>query len=49
MIAMGLVATMSASLLGLLVSSTQDSYITVQEQVITLGAEFGFMDRILSL
>jgi len=49
MIAMGLVATMSALLLGLLVSSTQDSYKTVQDQVITLGAEFGFMDRILSL
>jgi hypothetical protein len=48
-IAMGLVATMSALLLGLLVSSTQDSYKTVQNQVITLGAEFSFIDRILTL
>jgi Protein of unknown function (DUF4239) len=48
-IAMGLVATMSALLLGLLVSSTQDSYKTVQDQVITLGAKLSFMDRVLSL
>lgn len=48
-IAMGLIATMSALLLGLLVSSTQDSYKTVQDQVITLGAKISFMDRMLSL
>jgi hypothetical protein len=48
-IAMGLVATMSALLLGLLVSSTQDSYKTVQSQVVTLGAKISFMDRLLSL
>lgn len=48
-IAMGLVATMSALLLGLLVSSTQDSYKTVQTQVVTLGAKISFMDRLLSL
>jgi hypothetical protein len=48
-IAMGLVATMSALLLGLLVSSTQDSYKTVQTQVVTLGARISFMDRLLSL
>lgn len=48
-IAMGLVATMSALLLGLLVSSMQDSYKTVQDQVITLGAKISFMDRLMTL
>jgi hypothetical protein len=48
-IAMGLVATMSALLLGLLVSSTQDSYKTAQAQVITLGAQISVLDRMLSL
>lgn len=48
-VAMGLIATMSALLLGLLVSAMQDSYKTVQDQVITLGAKMSFIDRVLSL
>jgi hypothetical protein len=48
-IAMGLIATMSALLLGLLVSAMQDSYKTVQDQVITLGAKVSFIDRVLSM
>lgn len=48
-LAMGLVATMAALLLGLLVSSAKDSYDTVRSEVIQLGAKVAFFDRVLGL
>jgi hypothetical protein len=48
-LAMGLVATMSALLLGLLVSSAKDSYDTVRSEVIQMAAKLQFLDRVLAL
>jgi len=48
-LAMGLVATMTALLLGLLVSSAKSTYDTQRGQVIQLSAKVIFLDRVLSL
>jgi hypothetical protein len=48
-LAMGLVATMSALLLGLLVSSAKGSYDTTRGQVIQMAAKVAFLDRVLGL
>jgi hypothetical protein len=48
-VAMGLIATMSALLLGLLVSSAKGSYDTVRSEVIQLSAKISFFDRVLSV
>ncbi len=47
-LAMGLVATMTALLLGLLVSSAKGSYDTVRSEVIQMSAKVVFLDRLLS-
>jgi hypothetical protein len=47
-LAMGLVATMSALLLGLLVSSAKGSYDTVRSEVIQMGAKIAFLDPLCS-
>ena len=48
-LAMGLIATMSALLLGLLVSSAKGSYDTVRGEVIQMAAKVTFLDRVLGL
>jgi len=48
-LAMGLVATMSALLLGLLVSSAKGSYDTVRSEVIQMAAKVAFLDRVLTV
>jgi hypothetical protein len=48
-LAMGLVATMSALLLGLLVSSAKSNYDATRGQVIQMAAKITFLDRVLSL
>jgi hypothetical protein len=48
-LAMGMIATMSALLLGLLVSSAKSSYDTVQSEVIHMAAKITFFDRVLRL
>jgi len=48
-LAMGLVATMTALLLGLLVSSAKSNYDTQRSQVITMAAKVTFLDRLLTL
>jgi hypothetical protein len=48
-LAMGLVATMSALVLGLLVSSAKDSYDTKRSEVIQMAAKVAFLDRVLAL
>jgi hypothetical protein len=48
-LAMGLVATMSALLLGLLVSSAKGSYDTVRSEVIQMAAKIAFLDRVLTI
>lgn len=45
---MGLVATMSALLLGLLVASAKGSYDTQRTQVIQMAAKIAFLDRVLT-
>lgn len=47
-LAMGLVATMSALILGLLVSSAKTSYDTVRNDVIQMAAKIAFLDRVLA-
>ena len=47
-LAMGLVATMSALLLGLLVSSAKGSYDTTRGEVIQMAAKVAFLDRVLA-
>lgn len=47
--AIGLIATMSALLLGLLVSSAKDSFDTVRSEVIQLAAKVSFFDRVLEM
>lgn len=46
-LAMGLVATMSALVLGLLVSSAKSAYDTKQSEVIQMAAKTAFLDRVL--
>jgi Protein of unknown function (DUF4239) len=48
-LAMGLVATMTALVLGLLVSSAKDSYDTKRSEVIQMAAKVVFLDRVLNL
>src|ERR1044071_102647 len=47
-VAMGLVATMSALVLGLLVSSAKGSYATERSEVIQMAAKVAFLDRVLA-
>lgn len=47
--AMGSVATMTALLLGLLVSSAKDTYDTERGEIIQMAAKVAFLDRMLSL
>jgi hypothetical protein len=48
-LAMGLVATMTALVLGLLVSSAKDGYDTKRSEVIQMAAKIAFLDRVLNL
>ena len=48
-LAMGLVATMTALVLGLLVSSAKGTYDTARNEVIQMAAKFAFLDRVLAL
>jgi hypothetical protein len=48
-LAMGLVATMTALLLGLLISSAKGSYDTQRSEVIQMAAKVAFLDRVLIL
>jgi hypothetical protein len=48
-LAMGLVATMTALVLGLLVSSAKEAYDTKRSEVIQMAAKVAFLDRVLSL
>ena len=48
-LAMGLVATMSALLLGLLVSSAKTSYDTTRGQVIQMASKVALLDRVLGV
>jgi hypothetical protein len=48
-LAMGLVATMTALVLGLLVSSAKDSYDTKRSEVIQMAAKVAFLNRVLAL
>lgn len=47
-LAMGLVATMTALVLGLLVSSAKGSYDTTRGEVIQMAAKVAFLDRVLT-
>src|SRR5262245_29031972 len=47
-LATGLVATMSALVLGLLVSSAKNSYDTVRSEVIDVSSKVVFLDRLLT-
>jgi len=48
-LAVNLVATMSALVLGLLVSSAKASYDTVRSEVIDMSAKAVFLDRVLAI
>jgi len=48
-LAMGLVATMTALVLGLLVSSAKGTYDTARSEVIQMAAKVAFFDRVLTL
>src|SRR5947207_6845812 len=48
-LAMGLVATMTALLLGLLVSSAKGTYDAVRSEVMQMTAKVAFLDRVLAL
>src|SRR5437667_2713289 len=48
-LAMGLVATMTALVLGLLVSSAKGTYDTARSEVIEMAAKVAFLDRALAL
>src|SRR5215472_1265365 len=48
-LAIGLVATMSALVLGLLVSSAKGSYDTERSEVIQMAAKVAFIDRLLTI
>ena len=47
-LAMGLVATMTALLLGLLISSAKGTYDTVQSEVMQMAGKVAFLDRVLA-
>ena len=47
-LAMGLVATMTALVLGLLVASAKGSYDAQKSQLIQMSAKFAFLDRVLA-
>jgi len=48
-LALGLVATMAAVLLGLLVSSSKESYDHQKQQIIEMGAKVAVIDRLLGI
>jgi len=48
-LAMGLVATMTALVLGLLVSSAKGTFDTERNEVVQMGAKVAFLDRVLVL
>jgi hypothetical protein len=48
-VGMGLVATMTALLLGLLIASAKGSYDTQRSQVIQMAGKVGYLDRVLSV
>src|SRR6266536_5923061 len=48
-LAMGLLATMTALVLGLLVSSAKGTYDTARSVVIQMAAKVAFLDRVLAL
>ncbi len=48
-LAMGLVATMTALVLGLLVSSAKEAHDTKRSEVIQMAAKIAFLDRVLAL
>lgn len=48
-LAMGLVATMTALLLGLLISSAKGTYDTVRSEVTQMAAKVAFLDRVLTV
>ena len=48
-LALGLVSTMSALVLGLLVSSAKSSYDTERNEVIQMSAKIAFLDRVLAI
>src|SRR5258705_11296395 len=48
-LAMGLVATMTALLLGLLISSAKGTYDTVRSEVMQMAAKVAFLDRVLAV
>src|SRR5262245_52364236 len=48
-LALGLVSTMSALVLGLLVSSAKSSYDTERSEVIQMAAKVEFLDRVLAV
>src|SRR5262252_124258 len=48
-LAMGLVATMTALVLGLLVSSAKEGYDTKRSEVIQMAAKVAFLDRVLTV
>src|SRR2546423_5410964 len=48
-LALGLVATMTALLLGLLVSSAKNSFDTARSEVIQMAAKIALLDRVLML
>jgi len=48
-LAMGLVATMTALVLGLLVSSAKEGYDTKRNEVIQMAAKIAFLDRVLTV
>ena len=47
-LAMGLVSTMTALLLGLLVGSAKGTYDTQRTEIIQMAAQVGFLDRVLT-
>jgi hypothetical protein len=48
-LAIGVIATMSALLLGLLVSSAKTSYDTTRAEVMQLASQYRFLDRVLAI
>jgi hypothetical protein len=48
-LALGLVATMTALLLGLLISSAKGTYDTVRNEVMQMASKVAFLDRVLAL
>src|SRR3954467_2954663 len=48
-VAMGLVATMAALILGLLVASAKGSYDTEKSEVVSMAAKVSFLDRTLAM